>query len=105
MVYVANLLFKSTVESMNEDKCLWEEQWVCVFANSDDDAMSKSDQYGRDNEHSYNNNRGQLVQWVFVKTLRIWLLESHILEDQQEIAARFLRSSEAVSLMTPFDPE
>lgn len=59
---------------------------------------------GQDGEHSYEVESGASLKWTFVSIERVFKIDDNI-ADRAEVFSRFLRSSEAESILKPFDDE
>ena len=104
MFYVANALLRSSHSPpIPEEKTLWEELFILVEAESEDQALSLAQDIGRRSAVAYKNVAGETVQWSFVEVTKIHLLDR--LVHGTELFARFLRNTEAMSLRQPFDDE
>lgn len=103
--YCASLLFKANYSDDNMNSCpLWEECMVAIFAESDTDATQQANELGKSKEHSYSSN-GVNIVWKFVQIERIYQIENQEIEHGTELFSRFLRDSEARSILTPFEDE
>lgn len=82
---------------------LWEEQIVLVQAFSEEDAAKQAVDFAHAQETSYQNCEGDDVEWRFFKVERVFNTGLDELSGNVEIFSRFLKKSEAESLLTPFD--
>lgn len=110
MRYLASIFFKSTVQK-DDDSCadvkpkdgIWEETLFVVFAESEDSAISKANDIGRQESGvTYASENGTVV-WEFVKVERVVPLDDGDLVDGREIFSRYLRPAEAQSILGKFD--
>ncbi len=70
---------------------LWDESILLVRARSPREATKKAASLGRSLEHSYKNSLGELVRWVFVRTLDVELLVDQSLAHGTEVFSRLIR--------------
>ena len=107
MWYAASLFFKSIHETEVEVPSLWEEIIVLVEADSQSEAKTVAEGIGRSKEHAYyvSNPHTHLLRWSFVQVERIHSLKTDEWSSGVEVFSRFLRQSEAESLLTPLDDE
>lgn len=82
---------------------LWEEQIVLVRAFSEEDAAKQAVDFAHAQETSYQNCEGDDVEWRFFKVERVFNTGLAEFSGNVEIFSRFLKKSEAESLLTPFD--
>jgi len=102
MWFTASLLFKAEHLGVSNYTPLWEELVILFQAISESDAEAKAAAYGQSHQHEYTNDEGTLIRWRFQKVERVCAIESTTLEDGTELFSRFLRDSEAQSLLVPF---
>lgn len=101
MWYSASLLF--TGERNDRGEPLWEEQIVLIRAVDETGAKARAEHLGKEQEHGYTTAEKVAVTWRFVCVERVFSIELGELGDGAEVFSRFLRDSEAKSLLTPFD--
>ena len=101
MWYAASLFFKGEHTPLTPTP-KWEESIRLIEANSEDDARVKAQEIGRAEEHSYRTQDGT-VHWKFERIERLYAIDEPHLGNGTEVFSRFLRESEALSLLTPFD--
>ncbi len=82
---------------------LWEEQFFLVESDDEKLALKEAEKFATRREAPYKNGKGELISWQFVKVDRIYLIPDEKLGSGVEVFSRFLRDSEAKSLMTPFE--
>ena len=82
---------------------LWEEQIILVRAFSEEDAAKQAVDFAHAQETSYQNCEGDDVEWRFFKVERVFNTGLAEFSGNVEIFSRFLKKSEAESLLTPFD--
>lgn len=95
MWYSVNVLLRS--------ESLWQESVVLFEASTEDDVRRLSEEYGRRQECEYIAGNGRRIHWRFAAIQSIHQLESEHITTGVEIFSRFLRQSEAESLLQPFD--
>ena len=101
--FTVSMFYQSRINGMIHESNLWEEQIVLVRAFSEEDAAKQAINFASTQETSYKNSEGEDVEWRFFKIERIFNTGLAELSGNAEIFSRFLRSSEAESLLTPFD--
>lgn len=99
--YAAALFFKTLVDGLYCESNLWEEQILLIKAASQEDALEAAREIGEKQESAYLNSAGERIEWKFVKVERVCEIEG--MGHGAELFSRFLRGSEAASLLTPFD--
>lgn len=106
--YTASIFLKSDHLTRPHISPLWEEKILMIEASSEMEAGQIAAKFGKDSECEYEvadgtpgNPPGRL-QWKFQKVERVTFIESDQFTSGMEIFSRFLRDSEAVSLLTPF---
>lgn len=106
MRFVASLFFKSTMR----DDCggpprdgVWEEVLIFVQSESESGALAHADQIGNERSGVTYSTDGGEVNWTYVKVERVVPMEEGELLDGQELFSRYLRVSEAMSILEPFD--
>jgi hypothetical protein len=99
--FTAALFFKGN-DSAGEDSVLWEERFVLLEADTEQEAMLKVQQYGELGAVSYQTATGGEFCWKFSHVGRIFSVQSDNLINGVEIFSRFLRPSEVASLSEPF---
>jgi hypothetical protein len=103
MWFTVSLLLKCVRAGEPAQELLWEEKIFLVRAKTEAEAVSVGNQLGKAEEHEYVAADGQPVRWVFQQVERAAPIEADSLGHQTELFSRFLRPSEAKSLLTPFE--
>ena len=103
--FTASLFFEGIHHGDSSAEPLWEEIIVLLQASDHDSAHSLAAQIGTKRQHAYRVKAAaeHLLEWKFVKVERVFEIEADTLDSGTEIFARFLRASEAVSLLQPFE--
>jgi Domain of unknown function (DUF4288) len=104
MWYTASLFIKGIHSPTGSLGPLWKESIRLIEAASEDEARAKAQQIGLTEEHSYQTDDGSMT-WVFHCVERVYPLEVDAFQSGKELFTRFLRDSEAISLLTPFEDE
>ncbi len=106
MWYGVSLLLCGETPSRTTRDLLWEESIVLVQAVSEDEANLQGERIGREMEIEYDSASGEHIHWTFHRVCKIHeIQEQDIFQTGTEVFSRFLRNSEAQSLMTPFNEE
>ncbi len=100
MKYSVSILFRSDRDDDHEP--LWEERILLIDALNGEEAEAKAAEIAQQGEQTVNTAEGATVNWRFQQVERTCLIEDTI-EDGVELFSRFLRESEALSMLTPFD--
>jgi hypothetical protein len=101
--FSASLLFSSERVGHVDAEPLWQERIILLQGDDETAAMGKAETIGKAEEHEYRNAENQLVRWRFTRVERICQIEHSTLGDGTELFSRFLRDSEARSLLRPFE--
>ncbi|MDO4705751.1 MAG: DUF4288 domain-containing protein [Comamonadaceae bacterium] len=101
--FSVSILFKSSIDGLSNDSSLWEEQIILVRALSEIDAQELAKNYAIRQETSYKNINNSTVEWKFFRIERIIDTGFFEIPEEAEIFSRFLKQSEAKSLLEPFD--
>jgi Domain of unknown function (DUF4288) len=101
MFYSASLLYRSVIPGREEEESLWEDSIVLIEAASEEDALDKAKQIGKSAEHDYVSATDEHVSWAFVRVDSVCEIGSS-LSPGCELFSRFLRASEARSLLSRF---
>ena len=105
MWYAASLFMKGTHSITPPIPPLWEESIVLVDAPDIPAAMDKARELGRSKEHKYYVDQPSRheMQWEFIRVERVYEIDGSVFSSGIEVFSRFLRDSEAQSLLIPFD--
>lgn len=101
MWFAVSLLFESQHAPNARTAPLWEESIRIVDASSQNDAVLAGEQFGKHRANAYLAD-GATVTWIFRGVQNAFPLEQDKAEPGVEVFSRFLRDSEARSLLTPF---
>jgi hypothetical protein len=102
MWYSASLLFRSVSPNRSDNDLLWEESIVLFEASSKEDAYERATTAGKAEQHGYITATGDELNWVFESVASVYEIGDGLCPGT-ELFSRFLRASEAASLLTPFD--
>lgn len=89
--YSARLLFKSLVAGEELSDALWEAVIYLIQAESEEGALAKALKLGKDREHEYENEHGQLVSWLFHSVAEVQDLCEEEIGDGAEVFSRLFR--------------
>lgn len=104
--YAVSLLFESVHSNATPDNgSLWEESVVVVEADSDTAAKEKAEAKARRNVSSYKTAAGDLITWEYRQVERVFEIESDSISSGTEVFSRFLRRSEVMSILQPFEDD
>lgn len=103
MWYSASLFFRGNRRENSSAAPLWEESVRLIRAETEDQARGRAEEIGKTEELTYRTNEGA-IDWVFERVERVIELEAFPV-DGAEVFCRFLRDTEARSLLRPFDDE
>ena len=103
MWYTASILYESVHNQKVKEDDIWEEQIVLILAESESDAMAKAEMIGKRGEERYLSATNEKVRWTFRCVQSTYGLLDEELKHGTEVFSRFLRSSEARSLLTPLE--
>lgn len=81
---------------------LWEERIVMISADSSEDARDEASRIGTKNEVSFENSDGMRISWIFSEVCSVFEIGERP-SSGTEVFSRYLRASEAQSLLKPFD--
>lgn len=101
MHFSVALLFHISQIGKPDSNPLWEERIILVVADDEDEARIKADGLIK-KEFSYENAYGETVLYKFWCIERVFSISGD-LSDGTEVFVRFLRDSEAMSILTPFE--
>lgn len=100
MYYSVSLMYKS--ERNDSEPPLWEERIVLVSAMDEFEAEEKARKRASKHESGITTSNSIQVTWSFHQVERVFHIDDKI-KDGAELFTRFLRSSEAESILTPFE--
>ena len=105
MWFSASLLFQSIPSEDVGRPPLWEDVIVLIEATTGAEAETHAAMMGRSREHEYSvaKPKPHQLRWVFVRVERVCEVDGDTLGHGTELFSRFLRDSEATSLLQPFD--
>ncbi len=103
MFYGTSLLFKTIHSAPSGKEPIWEFRVVLVEAIDEQGAQEKAERIGRNAEHSYEAQKGDIVTWKFIQVESISSIESEDLKNGTELFSQFLSDSTVKSLLTPFE--
>lgn len=89
--YVAVLVVESSPQSP-DGKPLYEESFVLLKAESEQEAQEKAREYGKQHETSYQNENHELVSWKLKQIVEVKPVEDATFDDGTEIYSRFFRN-------------
>lgn len=92
--YAATLVFSSTIGRMHSLRPLCEERVVLFHAQNQTLVERMATAYGAKEAHSYENNRGEIVNWTFLGVEKIEELSPEPASGGWEVASRFVRRSQ-----------
>ncbi len=101
MWYAVSRLFEGCHLDQPAEANLWEESIVLVAADSEADARALAEQLGKADECEFTAGTGDLVQWRFRGIESAYAIDESVLGSGTELFSRFLRASEATSLLAP----
>lgn len=105
MWYSASLLYESVHDQKVREEDIWEERIVLISAGTDAEARAQAELIGINGEVAYWSASKEQVRWVFREVQSIFELLDQELKAGAEVFSRFLRASEARSLLVPFEEE
>jgi hypothetical protein len=103
MWFCASILKVAERDGKRRADSLWEEQVFLIETDNEKLAWKEAEKLASHREAPYRNEKGELISWQFVKVDRVYAIPGDKLRGGVEVFARFLRDSEAKSLMTPFE--
>jgi len=105
MWYIASAFFTSADSGSHQNRpALWEEVLLLIDAVDDESAARAAGEVARSTEHEYSVSQPtpHVLRWTFVKVERVNRIEGPLAHGT-ELFSRFLRATEAESLLRPFD--
>ncbi|WP_414703814.1 DUF4288 domain-containing protein [Povalibacter sp.] len=104
MWFAVSLFYESQHSPDLRSSPLWEESICLVDTPTQEDAVLAGEEIGKRRASSYLVDSAT-VSWVFRGVQRAYPIESDEIASGVEVFSRFLRDSEAQSLLTPFEDE
>lgn len=101
MFFSVALLFHISPIDKPDTPSMWEERILLISADDEDEAKSKAEGMIT-KEFTYENSYGNTVIYKYACVERVFQIPDDP-ADGSELFVRFLRDSEARSLLTPFD--
>ena len=102
--YLAVLVTEATKED-GAGEPLYEESFVLLTAESDEEAGEKAAEYGKQQETSYRNENGDLVTWKLKHVVDVRKVEDATFDDGSELYSRFFRNYDAYRSFEPLTEE
>lgn len=100
--YVASLLFEATHSRPSDEEEIWEERHILLNADTMERARQMATAIASAPSVSYVVQDNDELEWQFRQIERIYEVEQPELTSGVEIFSRFLKASEAKSLLTKF---
>jgi len=100
MYYSVSLFYKS--ERSDSVAPLWEERVILVSAADESEAEKKAQRRAKEYESTFVASDSVKIEWKFYQVERVHAIDD-VIEDGVELFSRFLRASEAASILTPFE--
>ena len=98
--FTVSVFFESIRD--DDETPLWEEKTLLIEAYDADEAEYKAKAFAKSFEVKFETNNKVNIQWKFSKVERTFQVDE-VNDNYVEIFSRFLRQSEAKSLLTPFE--
>jgi hypothetical protein len=89
--YVAVLLIESSSEA-SDYQPLYEESFVLLKAESEEEAREKAGEYGKQHEITYHDEHHELISWKLKHVVEVKPLEDATFDDGTELYSRFFRN-------------
>jgi Domain of unknown function (DUF4288) len=89
--YSTLIVYESEAKGRPDTSPIREESIRVLRADTEPLAWRNAEALGRDNEHSYSNDRGELVTWRFVQVVEVQDLCEEELTDGAEVFSRMSR--------------
>ncbi|QIZ36000.1 DUF4288 domain-containing protein [Saccharopolyspora sp. ASAGF58] len=102
--YVAVLVLEATSDAADH-KPLYEESFVLLKAESEEEAKEKAAEHGKQQETSYQNENHELITWKLKQIIEVKPLEDATFDDGTELYSRFFRNYQAYSSSEPLTEE
>jgi hypothetical protein len=101
MWYSVSLFYEGVHSTGPREENLWEEEIILVSATDASDAQNRAAQIAKEQEHEYLSGAGDVIHWIFRQIGTVYQIETELLQDGVELFSRFLRATEASSLLSP----
>ncbi|MCI2421622.1 DUF4288 domain-containing protein [Saccharopolyspora sp. K220] len=102
--YVAVLLLEATSDAAAHQP-LYEESFVLLKAESEEEAKEKAAEHGKQQETSYQNENHELITWKLKQIIEVKPLEDATFDDGTELYSRFFRNYSAYNSFEPLTEE
>ena len=102
MWFGVSMLIKGQCDGRREEDLLWEERIVLIHGASEEEAISTAKRIGKQSECDYETPEGEVIHWRFHSIERACQIDNDVMGHGVEVFSRFLRDSEAKSLLRPF---
>lgn len=90
--YTARIRFVSHTDNRVTTDALWEDSLRLVYAESEVDARQRAEDIGKNAQHEYKNESGEVVSWHYVSVLEVFdLCESELVEGTEVFSRLFWR--------------
>ena len=99
-LYIAVLVSESSSDAPDYEPLL-EESFVLVYADSDEEAASRAQQLGLDEETSYGNDAGETVTWTLKHVVDVAPALSDELEHGSTLYSRHFRDYDSYRRFEP----
>lgn len=90
---MATVVFCSSVGDVASLRPLGKERIVLFYASNVNEATVAAAEHGQMEEHSYNNSRGKLVSWRFMRVEGVEAVPFNTVTGTWEITSRYVRRS------------
>ena len=84
---------------------LYEESFVLLTAESQEEAAEKAREYGKQQESSYEDENHEQVSWKLKQVVEVKPLEDATFDDGSELYSRFFRNRQAYDSLEPLTEE
>jgi len=102
LTFSVSILFTISPSDCMEKHSLWEDRILLIFADSQESARSQAEAIARKAEYDYESAEGRMLSVRFECVERVCEISEEF-SNGCELFSRFLRDSEARSLLQPFD--
>lgn len=106
--YSARVVLERLIGGAQEVSPLFEERMFLLRAKGDEEALQRAERLGRAGEETFENERGERIQWIFKEVLDIKAVLDDTLADGSEIYYAFYQRDELEqvrqALQTKLDP-